>query len=129
MNLSRVRVLFMATVFFIRQNMKNCHNERVENLQYTFHRHLRSEVFTTAKVDKVFSGHQPCQLVKNHRRFRNHPCPHHQGLLFGTDMVPETSLIFTQLTRLLSREDFIIFNTVLIHYVSSSRRISFTNTE
>jgi hypothetical protein len=28
--------------------------------------------------NKVFSSYQPCELVNNHR-FRDHPCPHHQG--------------------------------------------------
>jgi hypothetical protein len=42
-------------------------------------------------------------------------CPHHQGLnlmshqtlMMGTAMVPETSVIFNQLTMLMAREDFI----------------------
>jgi hypothetical protein len=63
-------------------------------------------------INKVFSGYQPCQLVKNHRRFRDHLCPH-QGyddtaLMTGSAMVPETSVIFKQLTRLIAREDVII---------------------
>jgi hypothetical protein len=31
----------------------------------------------------------------------------HQTLMMGTEMVPETSVIFKQLTRLITREDFI----------------------
>jgi hypothetical protein len=30
-------------------------------------------------VNKIFSGYQPCQLVKNHRRFRDYLRLHHQG--------------------------------------------------
>jgi hypothetical protein len=33
---------------------------------------VRSEAFTASEVDKIFSGSQPCQLVKNFRRFREH---------------------------------------------------------
>jgi hypothetical protein len=40
----------------------------------------RSEALTVAKVNKIFSGSQPCQLVKNYGRFRYHLCPHHQGI-------------------------------------------------
>jgi hypothetical protein len=30
-----------------------------------------SEAFTAAKIDKIVSGYQPCQLVKYYRRFRD----------------------------------------------------------
>jgi hypothetical protein len=33
----------------------------------------------------------------------------HQTLMIGTEIVPETSVIFNQLTRLITREDFINF--------------------
>jgi hypothetical protein len=50
-------------------------------------------------------------LVKNHRRFRQHFRPHHQGyitgLIKGTELVPETSVIWNELTGLIAREDFI----------------------
>jgi hypothetical protein len=29
--------------------------------------------------NKIFSGYKLCQLVKSHRCFRDHLCPHHQG--------------------------------------------------
>jgi hypothetical protein len=34
--------------------------------------------FMVTNISKIFSGYKPCQLVKNHRRFRDHLCPHHQ---------------------------------------------------
>jgi hypothetical protein len=37
---------------------------------------VRSEASTASKADKIFSGYQPCQLVKNFRRFREHVCAH-----------------------------------------------------
>jgi hypothetical protein len=42
---------------------------------------IRSEAFTAAEVDKIFSGYQPCQLVKNYGCLRDGLCPHHQGLM------------------------------------------------
>jgi hypothetical protein len=36
---------------------------------------LRSEAFMVAKVDKIFSGYQLWQLVKNYWYFRDHLCP------------------------------------------------------
>jgi hypothetical protein len=62
-----------------------------------------------AKFNKISSGYQPCQLVKNNRRFTDHLRPYYQDLnLMGTDMVPETSIIiFNRLTRLIVREDSI----------------------
>jgi hypothetical protein len=44
------------------------------------------------EVNKIF-GHQPCQMVKNYLSFKDH-LEHHQGPMVGTDMVPETLLIF-----------------------------------
>jgi hypothetical protein len=32
---------------------------------------VRSEAFMTAEVDKIFSGYQLCQLVKNYQRFKD----------------------------------------------------------
>jgi hypothetical protein len=29
------------------------------------------------EADRIFSGYQPCKLVKTYRRFRDHLCPHH----------------------------------------------------
>jgi hypothetical protein len=40
-----------------------------------------SEDFVVSKVDKIHSGYQPCQLVKNYRHFRAHLRPHHQILV------------------------------------------------
>jgi hypothetical protein len=34
----------------------------------------------------------------------------HQTLMMGTDTVPETSVIFNQLTQLIAQEDFINFS-------------------
>jgi hypothetical protein len=109
---------------------------------------LRSEAFAEAKVDKIFSGCQPCQLVKTYRYLRDHLRPHHQRLMcqitdnsgtisvliitvwciklstfqgpppspssasdlshrvlmMGTKMVPETSVLLNQSTRLVSRD-------------------------
>jgi hypothetical protein len=44
----------------------------------------------TFSINKVFSGYQACRLVKNHQRFRDQLCPHHQGIALGTEIVPET---------------------------------------
>jgi hypothetical protein len=41
---------------------------------------VRFEAFTVSEVDKIFSGYQPYQLVKNFRYFREHICGHLQGL-------------------------------------------------
>lgn len=38
---------------------------------------LRSEAFIAAKVNKNFSGYQPCQMVKNYRHFKNHLYPYY----------------------------------------------------
>jgi hypothetical protein len=54
-------------------------------------------------------------LVKYYRRFRNQLCSHHQSLMVGTEMIPETFLICNQLTWLTARED----------YITLSRRESF----
>jgi hypothetical protein len=42
---------------------------------------IRSEVYTEAKVDSIFLGYQPCQLVKNYQCFSYHLCCHHQGMV------------------------------------------------
>lgn len=54
---------------------------------------IKHSYLTAAKVDKIFWNYQSCQLVKNYQRSRDHTCSHHQ------DLVPETSIIFNQLTR------------------------------
>jgi hypothetical protein len=50
-----------------------------------------------SKVNKIFSGCQPCQLVKNNRRLRDYFRPCHQDLIL---MVKNDTAD--------SREDFII---------------------
>jgi hypothetical protein len=59
-------------------------------------------------INKVFSGYQPCYFVKNHRRFRDHPCPHHQDIIamMMGQMVPETSVTFNELIWWIAREYF-----------------------
>jgi hypothetical protein len=63
----------------------------------------------------TFSDYQPRQLVKNDRRFRTYLYPHHQHLILrmGTEMVPETLVIFNHLTLLKVREIFIIFSSLI----------------
>jgi hypothetical protein len=41
--------------------------------------YVRSENFTEAKTDNIFSGYQQC-LVENYRRFRDYACLHREGL-------------------------------------------------
>jgi hypothetical protein len=53
-------------------------NTRVDTRAY-----VRSQDFMAAKVDKIFLDSQTCHLIKNYRRFRDHICPHHQGLMIG----------------------------------------------
>jgi hypothetical protein len=62
-----------------------------------------SEDFVAAEVNKIF-------LVKNSRRFEDHICPNHHGLMIRTEMILETTVIFNQLTWLIPLEDFIINN-------------------
>jgi hypothetical protein len=33
--------------------------------------YMKCEAFTVDKIDKIFSGYQPCQLVKHYRRFKD----------------------------------------------------------
>jgi hypothetical protein len=40
----------------------------------------RAEYFAAAKVNKIFSGYQPRQMVRNVRRFRDRLC-HHQDVI------------------------------------------------
>jgi hypothetical protein len=61
-------------------------------------------------VDKIFLGYELRQFVKNYWCFRDHLCPHHQGLMRGTEMVPEMSVIFNQLSWLLALEEIIGFS-------------------
>jgi hypothetical protein len=68
-------------------------------------------------VNKVFSGHRPCQFVKDHQRFRDHLCPHHQG--------NETLVVFNEVTRLMAREDFVNVSrreSITSHMVSAAYR-------
>lgn len=54
------------------------------------------------------NDYQLFQIDKNYCHFRDHLCPHHQGLtLMGTETVPEMSVIFNQLTWLIARGNFI----------------------
>jgi hypothetical protein len=53
-----------------------------------------SEAFTAIEVDKIFSGYQQYQLVKNYQHSRDHL--YDQTLMMGTEMVPEKSVIFTK---------------------------------
>jgi hypothetical protein len=36
------------------------------------------------QVDKIFSGYQPCQVVKNYWCLWDHLCSHHRGLMWHT---------------------------------------------
>jgi hypothetical protein len=60
------------------------------------------------KADKIFSGNQPCQLVKNYPHFPS--LGSDEILMKGTETVPETSIIFSHLTQLIAQEDFIDHN-------------------
>jgi hypothetical protein len=64
------------------------------------------------KVNDTFSDYHPCQLVKDDGRLWKYLCPppHHQHLILriGTEIVPETLVIFNQFTWLLVKEIFII---------------------
>jgi hypothetical protein len=56
-----------------------------------------------AENNKIFSGYQPCQLVKNDQCFRHHLCSWHQDLMIlilmlGTEVVPEISVPSDELT-------------------------------
>lgn len=48
-------------------------------IQLTLYPCVWLEAFMVTNINKFFSDHQPCQLVKNHQWFRAHLCPHHQG--------------------------------------------------
>jgi hypothetical protein len=62
-----------------------------------------------ATFNIIFTGSQPCQLVKNYRRMRDYLGLHHQDLILttGQEMVPERWLIVNQLTQLTARGNFI----------------------
>jgi hypothetical protein len=55
---------------------------------------ITSEAFPVPEVNEIFLGHQPCQLVKND-----------QILIMGTETVPQTLIIFNQMTWLTAQED------------------------
>jgi hypothetical protein len=48
--------------------------------------------------NKVFSGYQSCQFVKNHQRFRDHVVTI-IALTMGTETIPETLEVFDELTQ------------------------------
>jgi hypothetical protein len=86
-------------------------------------------------TNKIFSDYLPTPVAKSGGRFGVHLYPHRQGLLSGwrfrehftlhqgltsadithytlkkgTRMIPETSVVFNKLARLLGRKDFINF--------------------
>jgi len=71
------------------------------------------KVYTSSKINKIPSGYQPRQLVKNYRRFRDHLCPYHQGrsghshiitLTKRTEIFYESPLTLNYLTQLITRE-------------------------
>jgi hypothetical protein len=51
---------------------------------------VRTEAVAVAKVDKPFLGYEARELGNNYRSFRD--------LITGTDIAPETSIIFNQVT-------------------------------
>lgn len=60
---------------------------------------------------KIFSGYHPCKLVKNYGSFRDGlNLMSHKTLMMGTEIVPEISAIFNQLTGLIVRENLINFS-------------------
>jgi hypothetical protein len=75
-------------------------------------KYYKIQGFRGGQVHKIVSGYQPDQLVKNYRRFRNHLCPH-KTLIFGTEIVPETFVIFNQLTWLIARENIINYKKLI----------------
>jgi hypothetical protein len=54
------------------------------------------------EINKIFSGYNPCQLMKNH----------HHRTDGGDRDVSETTVIFNQLIRLVAREDYIMIVAV-----------------
>jgi hypothetical protein len=75
---------------------------------------IRLEVFTATELDKISSGNKPCQLW-----MKAHLHVHHQGnyvdsilLLMEAEMVSETLDFYPQLTRLVVREDLIMFSSL-----------------
>jgi hypothetical protein len=46
---------------------------------------IRSEALVVVKVDEICSGCQLCQLVKYHRRLRDHLRPYHQTWLIAQE--------------------------------------------
>jgi hypothetical protein len=70
---------------------------------FKYYFNVNSEVFTVAKIDKIFSGSKSCQLAKNYPNISDNLSPLHQILMImmkATEMLPETSVIFNQLTLL-----------------------------
>jgi hypothetical protein len=66
------------------------------------------------QINKIFWGYEPYQLIKNHQRFKDSVCLHHQGFwCHQKQMIHENRWFLTKLTRLISWED-----------VDSSRRES-----
>jgi hypothetical protein len=104
-------VISQMTEAFITTAVRTSNPAYVSKIVHNFPLSVHANARIVA--DEIFSDCQPCKLVKNSRHFRDHLCPHHQGqdhqtLVMGTQMVPETSVIYNQLTRLMAREQ--IFN-------------------
>jgi hypothetical protein len=83
-----------------------------QGLLNTHPRHIRFKTFTATWINKIFSGYNPCQQTKTGRRFRDDLCPHSDALRMGTEIVPETSVSFSLLTRIITGEDFINSPTI-----------------
>jgi hypothetical protein len=58
------------------------------------------------KINKIFLGYLPCQLVKNQQRFRDYLWSLHDNV-DEDRIVLNTSMIFKQLTRLIAGADII----------------------
>lgn len=67
-------------------------------------------------VNKISWSTQPCQLVKNNRRFSDRLRLHRHVLMMETDRAPETSAILNQLTVLVAWKDFTLsYNSPHVH--------------
>jgi hypothetical protein len=69
--------------------------------------YLRSEASTIAKVNTVFSGCQPCNWTTFRRPSLLPSSGANVTQIMRTEMVPEMSVIFSWMTRLIAREHFI----------------------
>jgi hypothetical protein len=93
------RVLFFQISRHVFVTSQRLYYEHVDLQVTNYAADVRSEAFTTANGDKIFSEYQPCQLVKNYLLFSDNLCPHPQDL---TEIHPGTSVIFFQLIRSIS---------------------------